>query len=245
MDIMERMKKPASKIAVWGDSITKGIIQSFGNKQYMVNPENSLKIAGEKLGIKIINHSYFGCTVSKGKDVLIHDIEKNIDCDAAILEFGGNDCDFNWTEVSEHPEKEHEPHTPLHIFSETIQFMIKTLREHNVTPILMTLVPLVPERYFSFISKNLNPANILKWLGDIGFIYRWHESYSCEIFDIARNTGCLLLDIRKQFLMDRNYQRFICEDGIHPNKEGQKFMQNFFIESSKSDRFMLPSAQVR
>lgn len=241
---MEKMEKPASKIAIWGDSVAKGIIQSSGDKQYVINPENSFKIAGEKLGIKVINHSYFGCTVRKGKKVLINDIKKNIDCDAAILEFGGNDCDFNWTEVSEHPEKYHEPNTPLNIFSETIQFMIRILRENNIIPILMTLVPLVPDRYFSFISKNRNSSNILKWLGDINFIYRWHELYSSEIFNIARNKGCMLLDVRKQFLMDRNYQRFICEDGIHPNREGQQFMQKFFIESSKSDRFMLPSSVV-
>lgn len=237
---MEKMKKPASKIAVWGDSVTKGIVQGSGDKSYIVNPENSLKIAGEKLGIEIINHSYFGCTVKKGKDVIIRDIKKNIDCDAAIIEFGGNDCDFNWSEISEHPELHHEPNTPLNVFSETIQFIIQTLREHKITPILMTLVPLVPERYFSFISRNRNPMHILKWLGDVNFLYRWHETYSSEIFNIARNKGCMLLDIRKQFLMDRNYQRFLCDDGIHPNKEGQRLMQNFFIESSKSDRFMLP-----
>lgn len=158
-------------------------------------------------------------------------------CDAAIIEFGGNDCDFNWKEISENPEKQHTPNTPLNVFSENLKFMISTLKSHGVTPILMTLVPLVPERYFKFISKNLNADNILKWLGDVGFLYRWHESYSSEIINIARSENCLLLDIRSRFLTEHNYQRFLCDDGIHPNIQGQQFMSNFFVEASKSERF--------
>lgn len=226
-----------NKIVVWGDSITKGIVQGSEGKQYVVNPENSLKMAGKELGIEIINHSYFGCTIGKGTSVLLRDFSKEIQCDAAIIEFGGNDCDFHWKEISENPDGHHEPRTPLDAFSKNLRNIISTLKEHHVTPILMNLVPLVPERYFKHITQELNAENILKWLGDIDFLYRWHESYSTEIVNIARSENCLLLDIRRQFLMEHNYQRLLCEDGIHPNAEGQLFMKNYFIQAGKSEKF--------
>lgn len=42
-----------------------------------------------------------GCIIIKGYEILIKDLVKDVINDIVIIEFGGNDCDFNWMEVFE------------------------------------------------------------------------------------------------------------------------------------------------
>lgn len=44
-----------------------------------------------------------GRTITKGHEILTKDLAKDATNDIAIIEFGGNDCDFNWAEVAENP----------------------------------------------------------------------------------------------------------------------------------------------
>ena len=233
-DVLMVMKHSISTLAVWGDSILKGIIQGKNGKEYSLCRNNSLKNAAETLGLEIINHSYFGSTIEKGKEILRRDLSRNIKCDAAIIEFGGNDCDFNWADVSASPEKKHEPKTPLPAFISGLKEIIQTLRDRNIKPALMTLPPLVPERYFFTISRGLDPRNILNWLGDVHRLYRWHEMYSAAIARFALENNCFLIDMRMEFIAEHNYQRLICEDGIHPNEEGHRFMGSVFVKTGQN-----------
>ena len=98
----------------------------------------------------------------------------------------------------------------------------------------MTLPPLVPERYFFTISRGLDPRNILNWLGDVHRLYRWHEMYSAAIARFALENNCFLIDMRMEFIAEHNYQRLICEDGIHPNEEGHRFMGSVFVKTGQN-----------
>jgi len=90
----------------------------------------------------------------------------------------------------------------------------------------MSLPPLVPEKYFKFITSNgPNPERVLAWLGDVGFLYRWHELYSNKIVKLAGFLQCRLLDVRSAFLSQKDYARYVCEDGIHPNEEGHRLIE--------------------
>ncbi len=90
----------------------------------------------------------------------------------------------------------------------------------------MTLPPLDAERYFNWFTRTgLDQRAILEWLGDVQFIYRWHESYSSAIWEIGETFGAPVADIRKIFLEQRNYSRFLCKDGIHPNAEGHQLIK--------------------
>ena len=88
----------------------------------------------------------------------------------------------------------------------------------------MTLPPIHSERYLDFICRDgLSKENILKWLGDAGAIGRRQRMYSELAQQIAREEQAEIIDIRAAFPQDeRSLEALLCEDGIHPNPEGQK-----------------------
>ncbi len=67
----------------------------------------------------------------------------------------------------------------------------------------------------------------------VQFIYRWHESYSSAIWEIGETHHVPVADIRKAILEERNYSRFLCKDGIHPNAEGHQLIKSEIIKFAK------------
>ena len=185
----------------------------------------------ETHSLRVRNFSKFGCTVSKGLAL----IEKRLNsaepsCDAIIMDFGGNDCDFDWKAISERPEDKHLPNTPLDVFSDTYRKIIKLLRAREIRPIMTTLPPLSAEKFFHWFCKGLNKVNILKWLGSTESIYRWQENYSRVVEKIAAETSTLVVDLRGAFLKHRKLDLLLCEDGTHLNTEGQRVVTQAFLE---------------
>ena len=91
-------------------------------------------------------------------------------------------------------------------------------------PVLVTPPPLVAKRYFDWVSRNLNPARILDYLGDVEHIYRWQERYALMIRNVAREENARLLDVRDAFLAQPRMTDMICIDGIHPNEKGHAML---------------------
>lgn len=144
----------------------------------------------------------------------------------AILEFGGNDCDFLWEEVAASPETAHIPLTPIDTFYRVYGEMIDALRAKGYQAAIMSLPPLVAERYLAWITRNgLDREAILRWLGDVQQIFRWHEGYNEVVRKVAAEKRCALLDIRKDFLAAKDYRDYMCKDGIHPNKAGHRLIE--------------------
>ena len=231
------------KIEVFGDSLLKGIQINPKNMRYHV--DNNIDVDGiEKAhSLSIKNFSMFGCTITRGF-ALIDKRLKNNDafCDAIVMDYGGNDCDFNWKEVSERPNDEHLPNTPLDVFVDTYHKTINLLKEKGIRPILTTLPPLDAQRFFDWFCNGLNKANVLKWLESVETIYRWQENYSRTVERIAADTNTLLVDMRGAFLKHVRIKHFLCDDGTHPNTEGQKIItQAFldFIENAKAQGAIL------
>ena len=219
------------RIEVFGDSLLKGIQVNPGNMRYHVDNNIDLELIEEKHFLRIRNFSKFGCTITKGLAL----IEKRLRgdeplCDAIIMDFGGNDCDFDWKAISERPDDEHLPCTPLDVFTDTYRKTIELLKEKGIRPILTTLPPIDAQKFFQWFCKGLNRANILKWLGSIDAIYRWQESYSRAVERIAAETNTLLIDLRGAFLKHRRLDRLLCEDGTHPNTEGQKIITQALLD---------------
>ncbi|MBC1765898.1 SGNH/GDSL hydrolase family protein [Listeria seeligeri] len=226
------MKKTIQSVGIWGDSIMKGVLFNPEKNRYTLLKNNCIKRASEKLGITFQNHSTMGRTITKGHEILTKDLAKDASNDIAIIEFGGNDCDFNWAEVSENPEAPHISGTPIDIFETQLREMIARLKNLDIQPILMTLPPLHAKRYFDFITRSgLNKENILAFLGgDVQMIYRWQERYSNTISKIAGETGSHLIDIRDSFLAEFHYEDLLCIDGIHPNEAGHIKMSRKFVQ---------------
>lgn len=214
-------------ISVFGDSILKGVRLLAGTTRYSATDGIGLESIAKQHDWTLRNCSHFGCTIRKGEMLLNRQLEKGDAPDAVLLEYGGNDADFRWAEVAARPFDEHQPNTPLALFSETLRRMIATLRAHRVKPVLTTLPPILSERYLDWITRSgLSKENILAWLGDANAIYRYQEKYSLAVERLARETDCPLVDLRSAFLEKRSLLPYLCEDGIHPNDAGQKLIHD-------------------
>ena len=218
------------KIEVFGDSILKGIQLNPKNNRYCVENNIDTALLSKKYSLSIENHSIFGCTITKGFSLLERHYKKVESCDTVILEYGGNDCNFNWKEISERPFDNHMPSTPLNVFTETYKQIISKLKESGINVILTNLPPLEPQRFFDWFCRDFNKENILKWLGNVNSIYRFQENYSRTVEKIAFETNSLLVDLRGAFLRQKRIDGLFCEDGIHPNTEGQNLITKAFLD---------------
>ena len=220
------------KIEVFGDSLLKGVQIDPKTKKYYVNNKMDLAEISTKHLLQINNRSQFGCTVLKGKSMLEGHLQKGLQCDYIVMDYGGNDCNFDWAAIAANPNAEHLPKTPLKIFKETYHKIIAKLKALDIRPILTNLPPIEPKKFFHWFFKGLNKKNILKWLGlgGINEIYRYQESYSCAVEEIAKETGVPIVDLRSPFLEHGKLGTLICDDGIHLNTEGQKLISESFLK---------------
>ena len=220
------------KVAVIGDSVLKGVVFNEVSGRYQALTESCATMVQKCLGISILNRSRFGSTIDKGNQVLDVALAKGLDCELALLEFGGNDCDFDWRAVAERPEEAHLPRTPLDHFLSVLSEMVQKLKKNGIEPVLMSLPPVDGERYFQhLVGMGINAENLLHFLGDPHMISRFHESYSLAITHFAREIGCLYVPIREAFLSEFRYKKLMCSDGIHPNQEGHMLMKQVFVDS--------------
>ena len=212
-------------IAAFGDSVLKGVI--YENEHYRVADTSFQKICEDSFGITVENKARFGSTITRGEKIFEKNLELIRECSGqyVILEFGGNDCDFNWKEISEDPDKKHLPMSTIDNFTSTYVEIINAIQDLGKIPVLLSLPPIDSSRYFRHISRGLSGENIMKWMrNDKQYITNWHERYNIEIFKMAINCQVPVIDITSIFLEKKNYSRYLCEDGIHPNEEGHKLI---------------------
>ncbi|MBR5938561.1 MAG: SGNH/GDSL hydrolase family protein [Clostridiales bacterium] len=125
-------------------------------------------------------------------------------------------------------------------FTATYRSIINEIKDLGKTPVLLSMPPIDSARYFKQISKGLCAENIMKWMrNDSQYITNWHERYNIEIFKLAISTQVPVIDITSIFLEKKNYSRFLCEDGIHPNEEGHKLIATAIEEHVRRRRIVL------
>lgn len=215
------------QIGIFGDSISKGIVLDAETLRYSTLKREITKWVNP---VSLHNFSVMGSTIHKGLDIIQRHHEQLAAYDNIFLEFGGNDCDFNWQAVSDRPQAHHKPHTPLKQFEALYTKAIQIIQAQKGNPILLTLPPLEPKRYFQWISRNLHAKNILHWLGNVDTIYRWQELYNIKIVLLAQKLCVPVVDIRSAFLAQHNYQSLLCADGIHPNRNGHRFIYKTIMQ---------------
>ena len=208
-------------ISAFGDSILKGVTMSEG--RYVVSrPWDQPPLAGRPFSLDL--HAKFGATIEGGRSMLEHQLARGGLGSYTLLEFGGNDSDFDWKTVAGQPDAEHDCRTPPARFTAIYGSLIDRAREMGSTPILMTLPPIDPQRYLDWVTRGgIDRAAILHWLGDVNAIYRWQEYYSLLVRELAHDKDCLLLDVRARFLSRPRYLADrLSADGIHPSPQGQQ-----------------------
>jgi len=125
-------------INIWGDSILKGVVLDETNGRYQVLQNNCVDRFASLTGSIIDNHSSFGMTTGKALERIKRSLVRKAPdrSDIVLIEFGGNDCDFLWDEVSAKPGEQHLPKTPIGQFGEALQAIIDLFRSIDIKPVL-------------------------------------------------------------------------------------------------------------
>ena len=225
------------KLVALGDSIIKGVlVQSEGERsRYSLADKSIVECCAEKLGGESLNLGKMGCTIEAGERILNRCLDKMSGAQYVLLEYGGNDSDYNWQEIAEAPEKEHFPRTRLEVFEQVYERVINKIKEMGAIPLVLSLPPMDAERYFAFFSQKWEDgfrANVMRWLGgSTNTIMSGHELYNLATMRVAQRTGAQWIDVTSELLKDHNYRAYLCDDGIHPNERGQRMIAEAVLQS--------------
>lgn len=179
-------------ITLIGDSIAKGITTEHSKLGKLENCAS--KLVEKHLGSKINNLSVYGQTIKRVQEKqlvenLIESLnpnEKNI----VVFSIGGNDSDYNWSEVALNPLIYHNSKTNETEFVDILTTLINKLKNNGVEVWLTGLPPIHSERYFkNVISKVADGNAVLKFFrGDITNIQRHQELYNFLLYKTAVRT---------------------------------------------------------
>lgn len=225
------------KLVALGDSIIKGVlVQSEGERsRYSLADKSIVECCAEKLGGESLNLGKMGCTIETGERILNRYLDKMSGAQYVLLEYGGNDSDYNWQEIAEAPEKEHFPRTRLEVFEQVYERVINKIKEMGAIPLVLSLPPMDAERYFAFFSQKWEDgfrANVMRWLGgSTNTIMSGHELYNLATMRIAQRTGAQWIDVTSGLLKGHNFRVYLCDDGIHPNERGQRMIAEAVLQS--------------
>ena len=226
-----------NNIFAFGDSIMKGIVASpsqldEGIVKYVISSQGFVNRVGETGGQIIRNLSRFGSTIFGGLNNIDRHLREIKAGDRVVLEFGGNDCNFDWKAIAADPLGVHKPQVGLKEFHQLYVSAIEKIRSVGASPVMLSLPALLPQRFFDFVSKGLDKENILRWLGgDVNYISNWHEQYNLEIFKIGAELQVQVIDISTVFLSLRSLGDYYCNDGMHPNEAGHALIAEVVLAS--------------
>ncbi|MDR3052216.1 MAG: SGNH/GDSL hydrolase family protein [Oscillospiraceae bacterium] len=210
------------QLQIWGDSLLKGVVFDEARNRYQILRGNCVAQLKALLPYPVENNARMGCTAPEGFELL--QAGETQPGGLALLEFGGNDCNLDWAAAAADPTKDHQPKTPPEVFTRTLEQCVEQVRRAGMQPMLAVPPPLHARRYFDWVTRGLDSAAVLRFLGDIEHIYRWQERYALMVCTMASKLCCPLLNLRGAFLADKGYERLLCIDGIHPNALGHALM---------------------
>ena len=217
------------KVSIFGDSILKGILLDDNTGRYIVKDELGFDTIANSAGLTMENFSKFGCTITKAWSY-VQKMFARLNADIVFMDFGGNDCDFNWRAISESPLDVHRPNTDLHDFTRTYNTIVDFIKARRSLPVLSTLVPVQGQMYLDHLCKtqNLDKKLIMKWLGDEKRIENYQQVYSDAIKGVCAGREIPMIDVRNAFNAHGNVKSLMCSDGIHPNEKGQRVIHDCF-----------------
>ena len=201
-------------VYIYGDSLLKATVPDEELKYHFHLPEIMARYPSDR--VTVTNRAKMGATVSKGLSLVEHDAQRGLTAD-----YGGNDSDYDWAAIAADPEGNHQPHTKIGAFRQTLNDMLELLYRQGVQPVLMSLPPIDPRRYLRFICRNgLDRNAIMRWLGDEDMIYRHQELYSDMVTEVAYAGNIPLIHVRQEFLADHHMNQLLSADGIHLTMDG-------------------------
>ncbi|MBR1638456.1 MAG: SGNH/GDSL hydrolase family protein [Treponema sp.] len=223
-------------IVVFGDSILKGVVTIPESKNlFDVTENDSLSLAQKALGFDLDNRSIYGNITSKGLVKLQKYLEKGGSADLCVIEFGSNDCDYDWNIFAPDailPAFETiQPKVPLESYLENLDTMVELCRKSSITPLIMNLIPYICDKWFKTIAKGHDEEAILNFLGGSAEkLGKNQKVYYKALMDFAAKNKVQVIDVWTLFSEMEESEKFMCEDGIHPNEAGYQKMSELWIE---------------
>ncbi|WP_083511454.1 SGNH/GDSL hydrolase family protein [Alicyclobacillus acidiphilus] len=235
------------RIVCAGDSLTRGVSLIRGRLRIVENPypkllEQSLRSAfgaTTALGeITVTNRGAFNDNSSSLLKRLAKDVLSE-EPDIVVIEIGANDCDFRWNEVAEAPDLEHTPYVPLERFASNIERMVEQIQEAGAKPLLLTLLPLDPVRYYRHLSKRFG-TGIAHWIACCGGIEHWHNRYDEALRQCVGKLGVDHIDVRARDGQVQLWRSMLSDDGIHLTATGYQHVSSMVFSSLFALRLVNP-----
>ncbi|MGP7815879.1 SGNH/GDSL hydrolase family protein [Niallia sp. 01092] len=210
------------KIVCFGDSLTRGVSVIKGRLRIVKEnyPAFLQKLFNSNTTKEtvIINKGVF----NDNSRLLVERLNKDVISERpnyVLIGIGGNDCNFIWDEVAKFPEKNHEPIVSMTEYINNIKNIILQLNEYNIKPILLTLPPLDPVRYYQFIVKKYG-TSVGHWISCCGGIEHWHGLYNLQLKKLIQQLNISSIDIRSALKNAGELTDLISDDGIHLSSVG-------------------------
>jgi len=219
------------KIVCFGDSLTRGVSYLKGRARIIKdNYPTFLQrfFALDQEEMIVVNKGVF----NDNSSLLINRLEKDVlleNPNYVLINIGGNDCNFKWDEVAEFPESVHEPIVPVAEYINNIKNIIQKVKEYNITPIILTLPPLDPVRYYEFIASKYGHA-VSHWISRCGGIEHWHGIYNRQLTKLIEQLHVPFIDVRTNLKKSGDLSEFISDDGIHLNAAGYREMSKIIYQ---------------
>ena len=219
------------KVVVFGDSILKGVITKPESKNlFDVTPNDALTWAQRKLHFELDNRSIYGNITSKGLQKMQKYFDKGEHADFCIIEFGSNDCDYDWNIFAPGAElppfDQIQPKVLFDDYLKNIETMVKLCRDNKVTPLLMNLIPYVCNDWFKTISKGHDADAILKFLGGTAETLGENQArYNNALTKYANDNKVKILDYWEIATTIPDFKKkYMGPDGIHMNEDGYEHL---------------------
>lgn len=206
------------KIVCFGDSVTRGITYMSGRLRIVKNNYPALlqRFLGDH--DKVINKGVF----NDNSDLLIKRLEKDVlslHPDLVLIHIGGNDCNFDWSEVEKAPDSPHEPIVPLNRYLSNIKELVERIRLADATPVIFDLLPIDPRRYYKTLMQHYDHS-IGHWIACCGGIEHWHGMYNRALNQLVQKVNAMCFDVRTAFKNKGDFADLINDDGLHPSEKG-------------------------
>lgn len=216
-----------TEIQVWGDSIAVGITYNEQRKRYVISKERCPKRISDELNLKVVNNSKMGATVLDGLERF--EATTPVEGALCVLEYGGNDCNMDWEEVSKNPGQPPRAKVELSVFSKKLEEFIHKIEQKGMKAMLITPLPLHAEKFFNWVCQGLDRDAILQAVGEVQNIYGWQERYANAVRNVAAKTKTPLLDLRDAMLSNKEYPNLICRDGMHLEDAGYRYIADTLL----------------
>ncbi len=216
-----------TEIQVWGDSIAVGITYNERRQRYVISKERCPKRISDELDLKVVNNSKMGATVLDGLERF--EAATPVEGALCVLEYGGNDCNMDWEEVSKNPDQPPRAKVELSVFSQKLEEFIQKIEQKGMKAMLITPLPLHAEKFFNWVCQGLDRDAILKAIGEVQNIYGWQERYANAVRNVAAKTKTPLLDLRDAMLANKEYPNLVCRDGMHLEDAGYRFVADTLL----------------